>query len=118
MQVHIEPIRKGMIMIWAGTAALVPSGFVLCDGNNSSPDLRNNFVIGAGDAYAVNDDGGAATHTQDFIGDGHVHFLQAGVDVGAGTDFDAITTDGAATGTTDAGDNLPPYYALCYIMKT
>ena len=45
----------GMIMMWSGTIATIPSGWVLCDGSNSTPDLRNRFVIGANA-----DDGGAA----------------------------------------------------------
>ncbi len=34
-------------MMWSGTIATIPSGWVLCDGNNSTPDLRNRFIIGA-----------------------------------------------------------------------
>jgi len=45
----------GMIMMWSGTIATIPSGWVLCDGTNSTPDLRNRFIIGANA-----DDGGAA----------------------------------------------------------
>jgi hypothetical protein len=37
----------GMIMMWSGTIATIPSGWVLCNGSNSTPDLRNRFVIGA-----------------------------------------------------------------------
>lgn len=45
----------GMIIMWSGTIATIPSGWVLCDGSNSTPDLRNRFIIGANA-----DDGGAA----------------------------------------------------------
>jgi hypothetical protein len=37
----------GMIMMWSGSIATIPSGWVLCDGTNSTPDLRDKFVIGA-----------------------------------------------------------------------
>ena len=37
----------GMIIMWSGTIATIPSGWVLCDGNNSTPDLRDKFVVGA-----------------------------------------------------------------------
>jgi len=37
----------GMIMMWSGTIATIPTGWVLCNGSNSTPDLRNRFVIGA-----------------------------------------------------------------------
>jgi hypothetical protein len=55
----------GAIMIWSGTDANVPSGWHICDGGTYggkvSPDLRDRFVVGAGDTYAVNDTGGPAT---------------------------------------------------------
>ncbi len=38
---------SGMIMMWSGTIATIPSGWVLCNGSNSTPDLRNRFIIGA-----------------------------------------------------------------------
>lgn len=37
----------GMIMMWAGSIATIPSGWYLCNGSNGTPDLRNKFVIGA-----------------------------------------------------------------------
>ncbi len=40
----------GMIILWYGNTGNIPGGWVLCDGNNSTPDLRDRFVIGAGSA--------------------------------------------------------------------
>jgi len=57
----IESFVTGMILLWSGAANAIPSGFVLCNGSNSTPDLRNRFVIGAGDTYAVDATGGSAT---------------------------------------------------------
>lgn len=57
----IEAFVTGMILLWSGAANAIPSGFVLCNGSNSTPDLRNRFVIGAGDTYAVDATGGSAT---------------------------------------------------------
>jgi hypothetical protein len=37
----------GMIMMWSGTIATIPSGWLLCNGASGTPDLRNRFVIGA-----------------------------------------------------------------------
>jgi len=36
-----------MIIMWNSTVASIPSGWVLCDGNNSTPDLRDKFIVGA-----------------------------------------------------------------------
>jgi hypothetical protein len=49
---------SGGIIIWSGAANAIPSGWLLCDGANSTPDLRDRFVVGAGTTYAVGDTGG------------------------------------------------------------
>lgn len=51
----------GGIVMWSGSVASIPSGWNLCDGANSTPDLRNRFVIGAGSNYSVDATGGATT---------------------------------------------------------
>jgi len=40
-------VPSGLISMWSGTIASIPSGWVLCNGSNSTPDLRNRFIIGA-----------------------------------------------------------------------
>ena len=59
---------SGMIILWSGNTGNIPTGFVLCDGQNGTPDLRNRFVVGAGDAYNPGNTGGSKdaaviTHT-------------------------------------------------------
>ena len=58
-------IPSGIILLWSGSIASIPSGWVLCNGANSTPDLRDRFVVGAGTTYAVNATGGANTVTLD-----------------------------------------------------
>lgn len=108
---------KGIIVLWDGALVDIPAGWQLCDGTNGTPDLRNRFVVGAGDTYAVDDNGGATTHTHTFTGDGHGHDIPANIDINAGANYADGTTQNPATGTTDAGSSLPPYYALAYIQK-
>jgi hypothetical protein len=135
----------GMIMLWSGSSASIPSGWLLCDGSSSTPDLRNRFVVGAGSTYAVNATGGSAdaivvshTHTATVTDSGHLHstnrFLGSlggantayvGDNSGAGsassgvtnTATTGITVSNSTTGASGTNANLPPYYALCYIMK-
>jgi len=38
---------SGGIIMWSGTIATIPSGWLLCNGSSGTPDLRNRFVIGA-----------------------------------------------------------------------
>jgi microcystin-dependent protein len=56
-------IPSGVILLWSGSIATIPAGWVLCDGNNSTPDLRDRFVVGAGSTYAVDATGGSSTVT-------------------------------------------------------
>jgi hypothetical protein len=127
----------GMIMLWSGSSASIPSGWLLCDGSSSTPDLRNRFVVGAGSTYAVNATGGSAnavvvSHTHSITDTGHIHqvpvgsagaglngFLQGvptGGSVSSFSNTTGITID--STGSSGTNANLPPYYALCYIMKS
>ena len=56
-------IPSGGIIMWSGAVSAIPTGWVLCNGSNSTPDLRNRFVVGAGSTYAVNATGGADSVT-------------------------------------------------------
>jgi hypothetical protein len=145
------PIPTGGILLWSGSIGSIPAGFVLCNGNNGTPDLRDRFVVGAGSTYAVDATGGFAdstlpTHTHgatSVVTDpGHTHGLTniagraaagsggtlyfgsfTGINDGPGSVNTATTGITVATTNANAGvsatnGNLPPYYALCYIMKT
>ncbi len=40
-------VPAGVIVAWSGLLVNIPSGWVLCDGNNGTPDLRDRFIVGA-----------------------------------------------------------------------
>ncbi len=121
-----EMIPIGGIALWSGAIVDIPEGWVLCDGNNGTPDLTDKFIVGAGDAYAVDEVGGALVHDHAFTGDGHSHPLSPAVNaatapgvstldmVGAGS----ATQSGNEAGTTDDDGALPPFWSLAYIMRT
>ena len=197
-------IPSGFIGLWSGAANAIPSGWYLCDGNNNTPDLRDKFIIGAGNSYAVDATGGSKdatlvshshtinnhthsfsgssshshtvnSHTHSFSGSGsssHTHNIfstdiddhndstrriandrndrtgyypsnrdfsvdSATVSISVsgttggsspGTNSQTVSISGntgnpSNTGTNAQGSsatnaNLPPYYALCYIMKS
>lgn len=130
-------VPSGLISLWSGSTASIPTGWVLCDGNNSTPDLRNRFIVGAGDTYAVDATGGSAdavvvSHTHTVTDPGHNHSVpnsgsqNNSFDSGTTVGNDTTGTSGTATtgisiasaGESGTNKNLPPYYALAYIMKT
>tara|TARA_A100001515_G_scaffold69243_1_gene55047 strand:- start:638 stop:1573 length:936 start_codon:yes stop_codon:yes gene_type:complete len=123
-------IPTGGIIMWSGAANAIPTGFVLCNGSNGTPDLRNRFIVGAGSGsnYNVNDTGGAdsVTLTVDQIPP-HTHtYIDQYVQIDAGyrpwpannNDCNDRNRDSGSTGGGQAHENRPPYYALCFIMKT
>lgn len=56
-------IPAGIICMWAGLLANIPSGWNLCNGANGTPDLRDRFIKGCSAAEEPGATGGAATHT-------------------------------------------------------
>ena len=56
---HLIP--SGGIIMWSGLITAIPSGWALCDGTNGTPDLRDRFVVGAGNTYNEDDVGGESS---------------------------------------------------------
>ena len=138
----------GMIILWYGNTGNIPGGWVLCNGQNSTPDLRDRFVIGAGNNFNPGDTGGNNSVTLSEANlPSHQHYVvsnslggqnrtnsnvsannQVAKGTGAGNLYEsynlASTGSGASAGRSSsvgsgtAFDNKPLYHALCYIMKT
>jgi hypothetical protein len=53
-------MQSGMVCMWFGASNAIPAGYVICDGTNSTPDLTDAFVVGAGSTFALSDTGGTA----------------------------------------------------------
>ena len=51
-------VPVGTILPWYGNLSGIPDGYSLCDGTNGTPDLRNRFLVGAGDEYTLGTVGG------------------------------------------------------------
>ena len=136
LQAQIDALKKtfiptGVIVVWSGPITTIPSGWNLCNGSNGTPDLRDKFVLGAGNSYAVAATGGEETHTLTVAEmPAHKHSVmeysgQSGVS-GANAysaHINSNTNGASSDGTTFTGDsgahnNMPPYYALVYIMRT
>ena len=130
-------IPTGCIVLWSGSTGSIPATWYLCDGTNGTPDLRNSFIVGAGSTYAVNATGGTAdaivvSHTHSVTDPGHNHIVGGPVSTvptngsqayypgssgvtESSSKVTGITVNTAGVSGTNA--NLPPYYALAYIMK-
>jgi len=139
-------VPSGVILLWSGSTGSIPSGYLLCDGTNGTPDLRDRFIIGAGNAYAVNAIGGTAdaivpvhTHaaTSTVTDPGHFHTVSVSGGGGGTQQLTGspgqspatqqtnqvptgitVATSVANAGVSGVGANIPPYYALAYIQKS
>ena len=130
----------------ASLATSAPN-FKLCDGNNGTPDLRNRFIIGANadDSGVAKSNVETGTYSGSNIPKQFGGFKNAilishtHTQTGGGTNDDGgsqvpggpnsgtlsnISTTGvnvnnaASTTQTGCDANLPPYFALAYIMRT
>jgi len=136
----IATFSSGMILLWSGSVASIPTGWVLCDGTNSTPDLRDRFIVGAGSTYAVNATGGSAnaivvshTHTATVTDSGHVHNIGSGNGsegtgnyggLGYVSPFNSssattgITVANSTTGSSGTNANLQPYIVVKMWKRT
>ena len=64
----VAGVPSGVIAMWSGASNAIPTGWNLCDGNNSTPNLTGKFIKGGTSAGAT---GGSTTHS-------HSHNLTAG----------------------------------------
>jgi len=51
-------VPSGGIIAWSGSIGSIPTGYVICNGSNGTPDLRDRFIVGAGNTYSVGNTGG------------------------------------------------------------
>ena len=125
---------QGMIIMWNSTVASIPTGFALCDGSNGTPDLRGRFVVGHhpnNNDYEIDDTGGSESvtltvaqmpsHKHDTTFDNKRYFPGGGstsISFGGAGGYPADIFTMSNEGGGQSHENRPPYYALCYIMKT
>jgi len=135
--------------IIAYSSSTPPEGWLLCNGgwydtnqypdlyhvlNSSSlPDLRDRFLVGAGNSYGVGNTGGQnwvtlsesqmPSHKHYGFGEGYndwpLGISGSNNNDGSrgGRDFDNYLYGTTSTGGNDSHENRPPFYALTYIIK-
>lgn len=116
------PVPIGTIILWSGSVVSIPSGWALCNGTLGTPNLSDYFVAGIGSFFYAYEYGYGSPITSTH----HSHSVSGNVAAYWGTD---LTGPGGAKNTalrnhshsaSVAGNYLftmPPYYALCYIMR-
>lgn len=126
-------VPAGAIIMWSGTIATIPSGWVLCNGSNSTPDLRNLFIVGANadsGGLAKSTITGSALQTGGSVTITTGNLPASGIIIptnNSGSSFGStsIAMSNQAANTTVTSNNLgsgnaytQPFFALAFIMKT
>lgn len=110
----------GIICMWSGAIVDIPNGWALCDGENDTPDLRDRFIVCAGNAYNPGDKAGAVSHSHLFDTSFDYDNLEYGTEIlfsHPDGDWASWTYGHSHYGETDSEDHRPPWYALAFIMK-
>ena len=137
-------IPANIIIMWSGAVVDIPNGWFLCDGQNGTPNLVDRFVVGAGSTYGLDSTGGSKdavvvshTHSISIASAGnHSHSVsghqnasqtvgsQHGIGSPSSGSFALVFSGGHShslavnnSGESGVDKNMPPYYALAYIMK-
>lgn len=120
----------GAIVIWSGTEDTIPEGWSICNGQNGTLDLRDKFVLGAGESHSVGESGGSEEVTLT-VGQmpTHRHDVPSAAIDSTKTDASSsrrfltkkgVVNEGyntALVGSSEPHPNMPPYYTLLYIQK-
>ena len=135
----------GGIVMWDDEIANIADGFSLCDGNGTTPDMRDKFIMGENPLNNPGATGGSETHTHSNpnteTSGAHTHSISAnlggpsatakeasGYDMGIVTASSTHSHGGSATSLTDSAHNhtlgntgssshLPLYIQLYFIMR-
>ena len=137
-------LPEGTVVMW--TKSEIPDGWVKCNGENKTPDLRGRFVLGGGNGNELTNrtlsaTGGAETHTltvaqmpyhrHQLTDDaGNQHLALSDLNLGANHAAGRYLSDGpnetgsdtgikqtSSSGSNGSHNNMPPYFVLIYIMK-
>lgn len=126
----------GGVIMWSGAENNLPDGWALCNGENGTPDLRGRFVVGGGtgSGYAYRERGGFTnvvleakhlpvhSHNYTFTAASHTGHFDSNYDTfyftGSSGKAHTHTTNPAGSNPAAGHENRPPYYALCFIMRT
>jgi hypothetical protein len=129
---------SGGIIMWSGTIANIPTGWLICDGSNGTPNLLGRFIEGVATAATNPGTTGGATakttaghihsqptHTHSpggaYAPEGQAYNVPGWAIDGSGV-ANAPTADGGGDNTGSQTDGIsdirPKFYDLAYIMKS
>ena len=134
----VVKIPKGAIILWSGPVTAISSGWALCNGQNTPPDLRGRFIVGYDDSTegvamkynVIGEEGGnnrisltienMPKHTHKALkraDDNDLDHVDTFEVVATNLETVEVDINLEEVGSDEPFDNRPPYYVLAYIMK-
>ena len=138
-------IPSGVIVAWSGAISDLPSGWILCNGSNGTPNLQGRFILGYNPtAYTDSNNQPLTSRTVGTIGGKEQHTLaiaempwhkhnsaprvnktcncgggdcECGIAPWQKYDWGNDMIAMEAAGGSKPHENMPPFYVLAYIMK-
>ena len=72
----VDALPKGSIITYTGDLNKLPGNWHLCDGEDGTPNMKDLFVVGAGNQYALGDIGGtSSTYLSNEEAGTHYHYF-------------------------------------------
>lgn len=120
-------LPPGSIVAFSGTLP-VPAGWVVCDGDSGTPDLKGRFLLGESSTHPVASVGGAETHKlTEAEMPAHTHQyqhfnLESREEKYGGGKYTRlppalISATSESAGGDQEHNNMPPFFVVQYIMK-
>ena len=136
----MNELPKGAVIMWYGKTVDIPDGWLLCDGENGTPNLKQKFIVGADDdntdykfleekdakgvergkASVTLSEGQMPKHKHSYTRFTRSGYSGTGRDTNHKYVYYDYTDKGISTneaGKNEPHENRPPYYALYFIMK-
>jgi len=120
-----EGVPSGCILMWSGASSAIPSGWVICDGTNSTPNLTGKFIKSATTAGGTGGSSTTGAHTLSIAEmPSHTHPYEGGSSSQGGQYWGinyygkALNTSATGGGGSHTHTSEPEYFALIYIMKS
>ncbi|MFH1645240.1 MAG: hypothetical protein ABIB11_02360 [Candidatus Omnitrophota bacterium] len=101
----------------SGSIDTIPAGWLLCDGTNETPDLRDKFIFGAGSVGSVGNhgpDGTSSGINTVLYGNGNDIYMKTNT---VSKSDNSLREGGNSDVPGHSHNFMPRYYVLAFIMK-
>lgn len=108
-------VVPGMIWLWSGSIGALPTDYVLCDGTNGTPDMRN-FFVEFSDTSGTSSGNNTMSLSANTSTNGHSHYGAELLSASLSNSYGHAYTQSHDHTISASFAYVPKYYALAFIM--